>query len=126
MNIIGQFGGIWGLFTLMTQAPTYFRVIHGWNVQKIGLLNGIPHLCRMGFAYVFSILVDYLLKKKVYSRTTIRKLAGGTATLLNGAFVLGLAYSGCNSTAAIVFATIASSMHGAVSSGQLASLIDMR
>lgn len=83
-------------------------------------------MCRMIFAYVFSIFVDSLLKKKTFSRTNVRKLAGGTATLLNGIFVLGLAFSGCNSLSAIVFLTITTSLHGAVSSGQLASLIDMR
>lgn len=126
VNIIGQIGGIWGLFTIMTQAPTYFRVIHGWNIQTIGLLNGLPHLCRMVFAFIFSLLVDSLLKKKTLSRTNVRKLAGGTSTLINGIFVLAMAFSGCNSTLAIVYLIIATSLHGAVSSGQLASLIDIR
>lgn len=35
MNVIAQWGGIWGLFTLMTQAPTYFRVIHNWNIRAV-------------------------------------------------------------------------------------------
>lgn len=126
INIIGQFGGIWGLFTMMTQGPTYFRIIHGWNVQMTGLLNGVPHLCRMIFAFFFSTFVDSLLKNKTLSRTNVRKLAGGTSTILTGIFVLGLAYSGCNSIAAIVFLILATSVHGAVSSGQLASLIDIR
>lgn len=110
---------------MMTQAPTYFRVILGWNVQMTGLLSGIPHLTRMIFAYVFSTIADSLLRNKRLSRTNVRKLAGGTSTVVNGLFVLCLAYSGCNSTAAIIFLTLATAMHGAVSSGQLASLIDI-
>lgn len=35
MNVIAQWGGIWGLFTLMTQAPTYFRVVHNWNIRAV-------------------------------------------------------------------------------------------
>lgn len=35
MNIIAQWGAFWGLFTLMTQAPTYFRVIHNWNIRTV-------------------------------------------------------------------------------------------
>ncbi|XP_055299849.1 sialin isoform X2 [Sitodiplosis mosellana] len=125
VNICGQFGGLWGLFTMMTQAPTYFRVIHGWGVQMTGILSGIPHLCRMVFAYFFSIFVDSLLRKQVMSRTNVRKLAGGVATIFNGLFVLALAYSGCSSTAAVVFLTLSTSLHGAVSAGPLASLIDI-
>lgn len=111
---------------MMTQAPTYFRVIHGWGVQMTGLLSGIPHLCRMIFAYFFSMYIDSLLKKQTMSRTNVRKLAGGLSTIGNGLFVLGLAYSGCSSTAAVVFLTLATSVHGAVSAGPLASLIDIR
>lgn len=35
MNVIAQWGGIWGLFTLMTQAPTYFKVIHNWDIKTV-------------------------------------------------------------------------------------------
>lgn len=38
LNNIAQFGGIWGLFTLMTQAPSYFRYIHGWDIKMVNSL----------------------------------------------------------------------------------------
>jgi hypothetical protein len=39
--------------------------------------------------------------------------------------MLGLAFSGCNATAAIVFSTVATGVSGAVSTGPLASFIDI-
>lgn len=33
--VISQWGNIWGLFTYMTQAPTYFRNIHGWGIKMV-------------------------------------------------------------------------------------------
>lgn len=110
----------------MTQAPTYFRVIHGWGVQMTGFLSGFPHLCRMIFAYVFSIFMDYLLRKDKMSRTNVRKLASAVTNIVHGFFVIGLAFSGCSSTTAVIFLTLATVVHGAVSSGQLAGLIDIR
>lgn len=91
-----------------------------------GLLSGIPHLCRMIFAYIFSIFIDSLLRNEKLSRTNVRKLAGGVANIVHGLFVVGLAYSGCNSTLAVVYLTLATSVHGAVSSAQLPSLIEIR
>ena len=44
---------------------------------------------------------------------------------MNGIFVLCLAYTGCNSVLAVVFLTSALAVHGAVSSGPLASLVDI-
>lgn len=35
MNIIAQWGGIWGFFTILTQAPTYFKFIHGWDAKAV-------------------------------------------------------------------------------------------
>uniref|UniRef100_A0A1S4H6N8 Major facilitator superfamily (MFS) profile domain-containing protein n=1 Tax=Anopheles gambiae TaxID=7165 RepID=A0A1S4H6N8_ANOGA len=125
MTIIAQWGGIWGLFTLMTQAPTYFNNVHGWNIEMTGLLSGIPHLCRMLFAYVFSIVGDHLLKHELMSRTGVRKMGGTLCCVVNGIFVFILASSGCNSLMATIFLTLATTVHGAVSTGPLANLVDM-
>ncbi|XP_055840179.1 sialin [Episyrphus balteatus] len=125
MNVIAQWGGIWGLFTLMTQAPTYFKVIHNWDIKTTGILSGLPHLMRMIFAYIFSMLGDYLLRTEKMSRTNVRKLATTFCCIVKGCVVLALALYGHNSIAAIVFLTIATMFHGAVSSGPLASIVDI-
>ncbi|XP_061393380.1 sialin-like [Musca vetustissima] len=125
MNVIAQWGGIWGLFTLMTQAPTYFRVIHNWNIRATGILSGLPHLMRMIFAYFFSLFADYLLRTEKMSRTNLRKLATAICCIVKGLVVVALAYFGHNSTAAIVLLTVATMFHGAVSSGPLASIVDI-
>ncbi|XP_058459234.1 sialin [Malaya genurostris] len=125
INIIAQWAGIWGLFTLMTQAPSYFNYIHGWGIKMTGILSGIPHLCRMVFAYFFSWIGDYLLQHNLMSRTNVRKMGGALCCSVKGIFVLALAYSGCNATAAILFLTLATMVHGAVSTGPLANMIDM-
>lgn len=125
MLVICQWGSIWGLYTLMTQGPTYFRIIHGWNVQMVGLMSGIPHLLRMIFAYVFSTICDSLMRSKRISRGFVRKMAAATCTIVNSLFVLCLAFAGCNSTMAVIGITLATMAHGAVSSGPLASVIDL-
>lgn len=109
----------------MTQAPTYFKNIHGWDIKSIGLLSGIPHLMRMLFAYFFSIYGDYLLRTDKMSTTNVRKLATFVCSIIKGLFVIGIAYSGCDSIMAIVFLTIATALHGAVSTGALASVVDI-
>lgn len=90
-----------------------------------GLLSGIPQILRLIFAYVFSLLVDHILLKEWMTRSNARKFAGGVSILVNGIVVLGAAYAGCNSVMALVLLSAANMFHGAVSSGPLASLIDM-
>lgn len=48
-----------------------------------------------------------------------------TGLVLNGLATFGLAYSGCNVTAAVFFLSVSLCLHGAVSAGQLASIVDM-
>ena len=75
MNIIAQWGGVWGLFTLIAQAPSYFRLVHGWGIEMTGILSGLPHLLRVIFSLCVSTLCDHLLTTNKMSRTNVRKLA---------------------------------------------------
>jgi len=35
VNLVTQTGGIWGLFTLSAQAPSYFNFILGLNIKQV-------------------------------------------------------------------------------------------
>lgn len=39
VTIIGHWGGAWGFLTFMTQAPSYFNFVHGWNINAVGENN---------------------------------------------------------------------------------------
>lgn len=125
INTIAQFGGIYGLFTVLTQAPTYFSIIHGWKSTTVGILSGAPHLLRTIMAILISQVSDYIIKKSILSRDHVRKTAAGIATIVNGMFVLGLAFSGCDAITACICIIIATGCHGAVASGPLASIVDI-
>lgn len=125
MNTIAQFGGVWGLFTILTQAPSYFRFVHGWDSTKVGIFSGLPHLLRIIVAIVVSQVADYLLRNDKMSRNNVRKVGTSICCIVNGIFVLGLAYSGCNEVLACAFIILATGSHGAVSTGPLAAIIDI-
>ncbi|XP_051154856.1 sialin [Leptopilina boulardi] len=123
--IIAQYGGTWGFLTFMTQAPSYFNYIHGWNINATGVLSGLPHVLRMLFSYMFGILSDWLLKTKRLSLTDVRKLATFMCTIFQGILTLGLGSSGCHSNLAIIFMMAGTAVNGAVSSGTLAVFVDL-
>jgi hypothetical protein len=75
VTVIADLGNVWGLFTILTQSPTYFRFIHGWSIQMVGVLSGFPHLMRVLFSFVFSSIGDYLLTGSKMTRENVRKLA---------------------------------------------------
>ncbi|XP_073836501.1 sialin-like [Musca autumnalis] len=125
MNVIGQFAGTWSIFTIMTQAPTYFKIIHDWDIRATGLFSGFPHILRMFFAYSFSLFADYLLRNNKMSRTNVRKLATAIACLVNGLMMLALAFCGINRIMAITFIALATMFQGSGTSGPLSSMVDI-
>lgn len=125
IGIVAQYGVAWGILTFMTQAPSYFNYIHGWNVHSTGVLSGLPHILRMIFSYTFGVLSDWLLKTKRMSLTNVRKLATFMCTILQGLLTLGLSWSGCHSNLAILFMMTGTAVNGAVSSGSLATFVDL-
>ncbi|CAG2054451.1 unnamed protein product, partial [Timema podura] len=126
--IFTQWGNLWCLYTVFTQAPTYLYYIHGWDIQMTGILSGLPHIMRVVFAFVMSIICDYLLRTNKMSRTSVRKLAIAVCELGclgQCVFNLGLAFSGCNSIIAILCMILATACTGVDTSGQLASMVDL-
>ncbi|XP_049947867.1 putative inorganic phosphate cotransporter [Schistocerca serialis cubense] len=123
--VFTQWGGFWGLFTVLTQAPTYMRNIHGWGIGMVGLLTGLPHVCRTMFSLVVSSVGDCLLKRGLLSRTKLRKSAAVIYLLGQGALLVGVACSGCSGVAAAACITASVAVSGAISTGPLAAMIDL-
>ncbi|XP_057661468.1 sialin-like [Diorhabda carinulata] len=124
-TVVAQIGANWGLFTVTLNGPAYIKFIHGWDIRLTGVLSGMPHLLRVLFAYFFSILGDYLIRNEKMKRTNVRKFATFWANGVQGAFMLGLAYSGCDKITAMVMLTLAVTVNGAMSTGALAGLVDI-
>ncbi|XP_054016268.1 sialin [Hylaeus anthracinus] len=125
MTIAGQWGSGWGFLTLMTQTPSYFNFIHGWNINATGLVSGAPHLLRMIFSYYFSVFCDWLIRTKRMSLTNVRKLATFACTGVQGMFILFLAYSGCQPIFAVIFMIAGTTMNGAISASTLPNFVDL-
>ncbi|XP_037044095.1 sialin-like isoform X2 [Bradysia coprophila] len=125
ITVCASWGSVWQLYTLMIQLPTYFKFIHGFDIRMSGLFSGGPHFLRMGFSYIFSSFVDYLLHSKSLSRTNARKVAVFVSCIFSGSLCIGLAYAGCNSNLVIVLTTASIALLGAQSAGTLPSFVEL-
>ncbi|XP_076163036.1 putative inorganic phosphate cotransporter isoform X2 [Ptiloglossa arizonensis] len=125
ITIAAHWGGGWGFLTLMTQTPSYFNFVHGWNINATGLVSGAPHILRMIFSYYFSIMCDWLISTKKMSLTNVRKMATFVCTGVQGIFILILAYSGCEPILAVIFMIAGTAVNGAISASTLANFVDL-
>lgn len=125
ITIAAHWSSAWGFLTLMTQAPTYFNFLHGWDINTTGILAGAPHVLRMIFSYFFSIISDWLLRTKRMSLTNVRKMATFVCTGVQGIFIIALGFSGCHPLFAIIFMMAGTAVNGAISAATLTSLVDL-
>ncbi|XP_063981973.1 sialin-like isoform X2 [Diachasmimorpha longicaudata] len=125
VTAVAHWGATWGFYTLLAQGPTYFRFIHGWDLNTTGLITGAPHILLMIFSYLFGGLCDWLLKSGKMTRTGVRKLAIAMCTAVQAIFTVGLSLSGCQSTLAVVFMLMGTIVTGGISAGTVATLVDL-
>lgn len=93
--------------------------------QQTGLLAGSPHILGMFFSWIYAALSDWLLLTKRLTITNVRKMATCCCTALPAIMMIGLSLSGCHPIMAITFNMIGVTVMGAVSSGPLATLVDL-
>lgn len=122
---IAQWGSSWCSSTLLTQGPTYFTRIHHFSMIWVGILTGVPHLLEFIFAHIFSEFADNFIRKGTLTTASVRKIAGTVGSCLQGLFTIALALFGNVGHMAIVWFFCAATVHGAISSGPIASLIDL-
>ncbi|XP_037044101.1 sialin-like isoform X2 [Bradysia coprophila] len=125
ITVFAHWGSSWQLYTLVIQLPSYYKFIHGFDIRMSGLFSGGPHFLRMGFSYIFSSFVDYLLHSKSLSRTNARKFAVFVSCILSGTMCIGSAYAGCNSSLVIVLTTASITLLGAQTAGILPSFVEL-
>ncbi|XP_037294522.1 putative inorganic phosphate cotransporter [Manduca sexta] len=68
-------GQNWGLWTLMTEMPSYMRQVLGVDIKSNGLMSALPYMAIYLLSYPFGFLADYIPNKKWLSVTATRKLS---------------------------------------------------
>ncbi|XP_049772227.1 sialin-like [Schistocerca cancellata] len=115
--VLAKWGSFWVLSTLLTQAPTYLRNIHGWSIgmgkqrkkigENLGIVIEMPSVDR---------------KRRVGKQ---RPQSAHGYLLASAALLAGLSYSGCSHGAATAFLVAAVFVNGALATGPLAALVDI-
>ncbi|XP_046392975.1 vesicular glutamate transporter 1-like isoform X2 [Ischnura elegans] len=85
---IAHFCENWGFYTLLTELPTYLTDVLGLDLKSVGFLSAMPYLL-MGFVVQFGgLIADYLIFKKRFSKTQIRKICTCGAFVFQAVFLL--------------------------------------
>lgn len=120
--LVGSFGQVWVMTTLMTNIPTYIAKVLRFQIEQNGLISGGPFLGFWICSFVWSYLIDFIITRQTVSTGTARKIATGVSLYTPGIGLLviglisGLKFDVTTITLVILFVSVG------ISSGFLSGL----
>lgn len=122
---ITTFGRIWVHYTFILGGPFYMKSILKFDIQKNGLLSGLPFLGSYLSSVVFCYIADVLVKHQVLSLTNVRKLMTMSSQILPGLLVVAVGYLGKEIYSVLTLWYIAVMLVTAAYAGAMASIVDI-
>ncbi|KAM4725873.1 sialin isoform 1-T1 [Anableps anableps] len=123
--IVTQMCSNWSFYTLLTSLPTYMNDILHFDLQSNGFLSALPYLGSVLVSLLSGVAADWLIKRKVFSITNVRKIFTFTGLLLPALFLVAVCYAGCSHILTVTFLTLSTSLGGTSSAGVYVNQIDI-
>ncbi|CAG7834709.1 unnamed protein product [Allacma fusca] len=124
-NFIAHIAQTWGMYTLLTELPTYMKTVLNFNIRKNSWLSALPYLASWLFGVVFAHGADTLLRKNVTSIVTVRKISQVVGQLGSAIALIGCAYSGCDRALSVGLLVVSVGLNGATNSGFIVNYVDV-
>ena len=120
----------WGMFTLLTNTPTYMKSVQGLDIKSNGLLSGLPFISRYIGAVTISPFADMIMKRGWLSTTNVRRLFNSIGLVIPCITLIMLAFASnssleCNTTYVIALMCIGMYFNGAIAAGHFVSHVDL-
>ncbi|OQV12807.1 Sialin [Hypsibius exemplaris] len=123
--LVAEFGHNWGFYVLLTNLPTYLNNILHFSLKSNGALSAMPYLVRWFVTILSVCLSDWILTKNFCTPTVLRKIFSIGAFVGTGSALVGVAYAGCDATAAVALFALAVGLSGWVYVGYLVQYTEM-
>jgi len=123
--LLAQVGNGWGLYTLLTELPTYMKNVLRYDMKQNGLISSLPYFCMFLVAIIASQIGDYMRVKNLFSTRVVRKIFNSIGHWGPAVALIGASYSGCDRVLTVALLTIAVGLSGAVGPGYQVNHIDI-
>lgn len=115
----------WGLYTFLTNIPTYLNEVLKFDIQSNGLYSALPFLSLWAIMNIAPVIADRLITSKVLSILNTRKVMQTVGSFGAGGFLIGLAFMDENTSGlAMALLTAGVAISGTVYCGYMVNLMD--
>uniref|UniRef100_A0A1B6BXP3 Major facilitator superfamily (MFS) profile domain-containing protein n=2 Tax=Clastoptera arizonana TaxID=38151 RepID=A0A1B6BXP3_9HEMI len=105
-TLLAQIGHDWGMITIVTELPKYMKSVLHFEIEANGYLSAFPYLSMTIIAILSGWFSDFLLEKKYFSITVVRKIFTTVAAVGPAIGILGASFSGCNQILVTIMFTL--------------------
>ncbi|XP_074641028.1 sialin-like [Tubulanus polymorphus] len=124
--IVANITSDWGVYTFLTNIPSYMNEVLKFEITANGFLSSIPYLLFWFIATMSGVVADSLRSKKLLNTTQTRKLFNSLGLLLPAVMVLVLGFLDCTQAyLAVALLAIGVSMNGFAFSGFVVNPVDI-
>lgn len=124
--IVANFCTDWGLYTYLTNIPTFYREVLNFDIQSNGIYSALPFLGLWAIMNISPMIADKLRASGTMSTIHVRKLFNTIGLIGPAAFLIGLSFIDCTQTVlAVVILVLAVTVSGFVFSGYFVNHMDI-
>lgn len=125
---ITTFGRIWVHYTFIMNGPSFMKNILNFDIQANGVISGAPFIASYFSSVFFCYIADELVRREIFSLTTIRKIMTAASQIIPGLLILLVGYMGsanCGIVSVIIVWSIGIILITSAYAGAMACIVDL-
>lgn len=124
--VVSRAAQSWGFSTLQAEIPSYMKGVLNMDMKKNALYSALPYLAMWTMSYVYLVVSDVLLSRKILSLTAIRKTFNTLAFWIPAAGLIGIGFLGNEQKLfVIILMTISVGVNAGATIGSALNTIDL-
>jgi ACS family sodium-dependent inorganic phosphate cotransporter-like MFS transporter 5 len=124
--IIANFCVDWGLYTYLTNIPTFFSEVLFFDIKSNGMFSALPFLGLWATCQFVPMIADKLRAAGIMSTANVRKLFNTIGMIGAAVILIGLSYIDCSQKGlAVTLLVLAVAISGCVYSGYYVNHMDI-
>lgn len=120
-----EFCSAYKYFMMLTQLPTYLKVILNYSIEQNGYINTVSSMLAILIALLSSFTADFLITKNVFGITSIRKAFTSAGQIMASVCLFGVTIVGCDRIWIVILLLISSSIDGLTLGGAQSNSLDL-
>lgn len=121
---IAHFGNNWGLYTYLTELPSYMANVLKFSLRANGLVSALPYVGQWSTMILSGIIADKM-RQRGFGNTRIRRALNTIGLWLPALFLLLVPQAGCSPFWAVLFLSLALGCSGIAQGGYMVNHIDV-